>query len=82
MSVWPSFIERAGSRFAFARIDVGYTVGDRIAFEVFPEGPRMARILVRKEPVLPAGWVLLTVDREPGIPSEDGKWAAEKFLDL
>lgn len=60
MPVWPSFLERLGERAIFARIDVGFTAGDTIEFVC---GERRAvRRVVRKEPCLPTGWVLLTVE--------------------
>lgn len=62
MPVWPSFLEGLGERDVFARIDVGYSVGDRIEF--VNGGKRESRLIVRKEPVWPAGWVLLEIRSE------------------
>ena len=61
MPVWPSFLDQLGARSVFARIDVGFSPGDTIEFVC--ETRRETRRVVRKEPCVPSGWVLLTVEK-------------------
>lgn len=68
MPVWEGFLDRLeGGRHVFARIDVGYTVGDVIEFVALDDqaketGRRKLAKIVRKEPCKPTGWVILTVE--------------------
>lgn len=60
--MWEGFLDRlgGGKRSFFARIDVGYSAGDLIEF--VGANRREVRRITRKEPCLPEGWCLLTVE--------------------